>query len=193
VNTVFEREVQGAAIVLGRRPVLRLVGVVAAAGLLPTGCTGTPAELAPPATATLAVLTPRTYATFTAAASRMVGPRGAALITDRTVDVGSLADAWLGRTPAVAGPLAKALLLLEFGVWPIVEKARPFTALAPAAQDAVLAECMRSRIETKRAVFRGIRSLAMLTFYGSVATRPLTGFPGPFGSATVTIADAMRD
>ena len=193
MSAPLEHEMHGAAAVLGRRATLRLFGVVAAAGVLPTGCAGVPAELAPPASATLTVLTPRTYATFTAAAERLVGPRGAVLIAERTVDVGSLADAVLGRTPAVAGPLAKALLLLEFGVWPLLGKVRPFTALAPVAQDAVLEECMRSRLETKRAVFRGVRSLVMLTFYGSVATRPLTGFPGPFGTATVTIADAMRD
>ena len=75
----------------------------------------------------------------------------------------------------------------------LLGKLRPFTALGPEAQDAVLTECMTSRIETKRALFRGVRSLALLSFYGSAATRPLTGFPGPFGTGTVTIADAMRD
>jgi hypothetical protein len=123
----------------------------------------------------------------------MVGPRGAVLVADRTIDVGMLADAFLARTPTVAGPLGQALLLLEFGVWPLVGKMRPFTALAGAAQDAVLDECMTSRLETKRAVFRGIRGLVMLAFYGSPASRTLTGFPGPFGSDAVTIADAMRD
>ncbi len=139
------------------------------------------------------MLTPRTYAVFTAAAMRLVGPKGAALIADRTVDVGLLADEWLGRTPAVAGPLGQGLQLLEFGVWPLFGKLRPFTALDGAAQDAVLNECMTSSLDTKRALFRGVRSLAMLAFYGSPATRALTGFPGPFGDGTVTIADAMRD
>jgi hypothetical protein len=161
--------------------------------VLPSGCAGVPPELLPPASATITVLTPRTYAVFTAAAARIVGPRGAALVADRTVDVGSLADVWLGRTPAVAGPLARALLLLEFGVWPLLGKARAFTALPGDARDRVLAECMTSRLETKRAVFRGIRALVMLTFYGAPATRPLTGFPGPFGTGSVTIADAMGD
>jgi len=124
---------------------------------------------------------------------RIVGPRGAALVADRTVDVGMLADAWLARTPALAAPLGQALLLLELGPWPLLGKLRPFTALGPDAQDAVLAECMTSRLETKRSLFRGIRSLVFLTFYGSAATRPLTGYPGPFGTGSITIADAMRD
>ena len=189
----LEHEVHGAAVALGRRPVLRLLGAAALAGALPSGCSGVPGAFAPPASAPLRALTPRTYAAFTAAAERLVGPRGAGLIADRTVDVGSLADAWLGRAPALAGPFTQAVLLLEFGVWPLMGKVQPFTALDPDARDDVLAECMTSRLETKRAVFRAIRSLAMLTFYGSPATRSLTGFPGPFGTGTVTIADAMRD
>ena len=52
---------------------------------------------------------------------------------------------------------------------------------------------MTSSLDTKRALFRGVRSLAMLTFYGAPATRGLTRFPGPFGSDSVTIADAMRE
>jgi hypothetical protein len=173
---------------LGRRQVLRAVGVLAAGGLLPTGC-----ATAPPPGVRLRALTPRTYAVFTAAAMRIVGPRGAALVADRTVDVGALADEWLARTPPLAAPLGQALLLLEFGPWPLLGKLRPFTRLEPAGQDAVLAECMTSRLETKRALFRGIRSLVFLTFYGSTATRALTGYPGPFGTGRVTIADAMRD
>jgi hypothetical protein len=189
VTPAHEAEVAGAA--LERRAFLRLAGVAVGLGMLPTGCGGLPDVLAPKRA--LGVLTPRTYAVFTAGAMRLVGPKGAALIADRTVDVGLLADDWLARTPAVARPLGQALLLLEFGVWPLFGKLRPFTALDGAAQDAVLGECMTSSLDTKRALFRGIRSLAMLTFYGAPATRALTGFPGPFGDATVTIADAMRD
>jgi hypothetical protein len=179
------------ALVLGRRPLLRLMGLGAVAGILPGGCTGVPTGFEP--STTLRILSPRTYAVFTAAAMRMVGPRGAALIADRTVDVGKLADAWLERAPELAGQVGQALLLLEFGCWPLMGKLRPFTSLDPAAQDAILTECMSSRLETKRAVFRGIRSLAMLTFYGSPATRTLASYPGPFGTGDVTIADAMRD
>jgi hypothetical protein len=178
---------------LGRRTVLRVLGVAGLGAILPAGCAGVPSGLAPPPGASLAVLSPRTYAVMTAAAMRVVGPKGAALVADRSIDVGLLADAWLARTPAIGGPIGQALLLLEFGVWPLVAKLRPFTALDGDGQDAVLRACMTSRLETMRAVFRGVRSLAMLTFYGADASRPLTGFPGPFGSGTVTIADAMRD
>ena len=180
-------------VLLARRTVLRAIGTGVAMGLLPTGCSGVPPTLAPPPAQALVVLTPRTYAVFTAAAARLVGPRGAPLVLDRTIDVGTLADAWLARTPALAAPVGQALLLLELGIWPLLDKVFPFTALDGPAQDAVLADCMTSRLELKRSVFRGIRALAMLTFYGSPASRALTGFPGPFGGGDVTIADAMRD
>jgi len=188
-----ELDVVRAARALDRRTVLRLLAAVGAGALLPAGCGGAPSALAPPPGASLAVLSPRTYAVMTAAAMRLVGPKGAALVADRTIDVGLLADAWLAGTPAIAGPIGQALLLLEFGVWPLVGKLRPFTALDTASQDAVLRGCMTSRLDTMRAVFRGVRSLAMVTFYGAPASRALTGFPGPFGSGTVTIADAMSD
>ena len=180
-------------VLLARRTLLRAIGSGMAMGLLPTGCSGVPPTLAPSAQQPLVVLTPRTYAVLTAAAARMVGPRGAPLVLDRTIDVGALADAWLARTPALAGPVGQALLLLELGVWPLLDKLRPFTALDGPAQDAVLSDCMTSRLELKRSVFRGIRALALLTFYGTPASRSLTGFPGPFGGGAVTIADAMGD
>jgi hypothetical protein len=185
------QELAAAGAALDRRAFLRLLGIAGGVGILPSGCTGVPEALAP-GTA-LRTLSPRTYAVLSAAAMRIVGPRGATLIADRTVDVGLLADGWLARMPALAGPIGQALLLLEFGVWPVLGKVRPFTALDGAAQDAVLGECMTSRLELKRAVFRGVRSLVLLTFYGAPATRALTGFPGPFGNDAVTIADAMRD
>jgi hypothetical protein len=178
---------------LERRVLLRSLGLAVGLACAPIGCSGVPASLRPPPDARLRALGPRTYAVFTAAALRIVGPAGAPLIADRRVDVGLLADQWLARTPAVAGPIDQALGLLEFGVWPLLGKLRPFTALDGAAQDAVLTECMRSRLETKRAVFRGVRALVLLAFYGSPATRPLTGFPGPFGAGAVTIADAMAE
>ena len=191
-DATLERELAASGVVLGRRRFLQGVGALAGIGLVSTGCTSVPPSLAPPPSVTLGVLSPRTYGVFTAAAMRVVGPRGAPLIAARTVDVGALADAWLVRTPALAGPLGQALLVLELGVWPLAGKLRSFTALDGAGQDAILAEHMTSRLELKRSVFRGVRSLALLTFYGSPATRSLTDYPGPFGTDRVSIADAMR-
>lgn len=180
-----------AAATLDRRAFLRLLGVASVVGILPAGCRGVPPALQPSADASLAVLGPRSYATFTAAASRIVGSNGAELIAARTIDVGTAADAWLARTPELAGPISQALVALEFGIWPLVSKLAPFTALDGQAQDRVLADLMSSRFELKQAVFQGVRSLALLTFYSAPASRALTGYPGPFGNAQISIASAM--
>jgi len=176
---------------LERRAFLRLAGALAAAGLLPSGCRGVPERWAPGPGTDLAVLSPRGYATCTAAASRLVGPEGAALIERRSVDVGRFVDAFLARTPTVAAPMAQALAVLEFGVWPLLRKGWPFTSLDGRAQDVVLDDLMRSRLEVKRQLFAGVRSLAMLAFYSAPESRAVSGYPGPFGSDAVPIGAAM--
>jgi hypothetical protein len=180
-----------AAATLDRRAFLRLAAVVAAAGLVPTGCGGVPPALAPSADRRLAVLSPRAYATFTATALRVIGPAGAGLISTRTIDVGATADAWLARTPALARPITQALAVLEFGVWPLVAKVRPFTALEGGIQDRVLDDLMRSRLDIKGALFQGLRALSLLSFYSSPASRELTGYPGPFGNERVPFTAGM--
>jgi hypothetical protein len=139
----------------------------------------------------LRVLSPRAYATFAAAAARIVGPSGAVMIERRTVDVAAAADALLARAPALAGPMAQALAVLEFGVWPLVAKVRPFTRLDARAQDAVLDDLVRSRLALKRQLFAGVRSLALLTFYTQPQSRAVSGYPGPYGSERVPIGAAM--
>jgi hypothetical protein len=184
-------ELARAAATLDRRAFLRLAAVSMAAGLLPSGCGNLPPALVPSSGRKLAVLSPRAYATFTAVALRVVGPRGAELIETRAVDVGAAADAWLARTPALATPITQALAVIEFGVWPLVSKLRPFTSLDGGAQDAVLDDLMRSRLDLKGAMFQGLRALSLLSFYSSPTSRALTGYPGPFGNERVAITAGM--
>ncbi len=193
-ETSTQVDVAAALGALDRRTFLRLAGAAAAVGLLPAGCAQLPAPLSPPPGVTLAQLTPRTYAVFTAAALRLLGPGPAALIESRAVDPGLIADAWLARLPALAPPLRQGLLALEFAPWPLLEKLSPFTALAGRAQDAVLGELMGSRWEWKQALFKAVKSFACLTFYGTTEARVLTGYPGPFGGAggAANIAEGMR-
>jgi hypothetical protein len=177
---------------LERRAFLRLLGLAASAGMLPSGCGPGPGRLGPPPGRTLRILSPRTYAVFTAATARIVGPDGAAAMGEGRIDPAGIADDWLERLPRLGALLSRALLALEFAIFPLVGKLRPFTALEPGDQDRILEELMRSRFEWKRAVFNGIKSMACLSFYASPASRALTGYPGPFGGDEVTIADAMR-
>lgn len=184
-------EIARAAAVLDRRSFLKLSAGVVAAGFAPLGCGGVSPALLPAPGASLAVLGPRSYATFTAAAMRIVGPTGAAMIAARQVDAGTGADAWLSRTPSLAGPISQALVLLEFGVWPLVAKVRPFTSLAAEAADGVLSDLMTSRLDLKRAVFQGVRALSLLSFYSAPESRVLSRYPGPFGNASVSIRAGM--
>jgi hypothetical protein len=117
-------------------------------------------------------------------------------VADRRVDPARTTDAWLARVPELRAPVQQALLLLELAPWPLLPKLRPFTALEPAAQDAVLDDLMRSRLELKRALFKGVKGFACLSFYAAPEARALTGYPGPFGGGTdagrAAMAEAMR-
>ncbi len=162
---------------LDRRAFLRLAGLAAASGLLPTGCGSAPAPFLPPPDLELRFLTPRTWAVFTAATARIVGPAGAERIAARRLEPGARAEAFLASAPSLASTLRQALLLLEFGVPPLLAKLRPFTALEPAAQDAILRELMDSRFATKRLLFGGVRSLALLACYGDPSSREWIDYP----------------
>jgi len=164
---------------LDRRGFLRLVGVTTAAGLLPAGCRGVAPELAP--AGPLEILSPRAYATLNSAAIRLLGPPAAVLIQSGRVDPALRADAWLAATPALGERLGQGLLLLEFGIWPLLAKLRPFTALTGRDQDVVLADCMTSPFDLKCDLFKGIKAVAALAFYGDPASHRLVGYPGPFG------------
>ncbi|HEY8153478.1 MAG TPA: hypothetical protein VII72_05050 [Myxococcota bacterium] len=162
---------------LDRRSFLRLAGLAAASGLLPTGCGAAPAPLLPPPGLELRFLTPRTFAVFTAAAARLVGPAGAERIAAGRMQPGVRAEAFLASAPSLAGTLRQALLALEFGIPPLLAKLRPFTALAAPDQEAILHELMDSRFEIKRLLFGGVRSLALLACYGDPVSREWFDYP----------------
>jgi hypothetical protein len=124
-GTTVEGELRCAGLILGRRRFLRTVGVLAGAGLVPTGCGSAPASLAQPPSAVLHALSPRTYAVFTAAAMRMVGPLGARRSSPRARSTSACSPTRGSSARRCSrGPLAQALLVLEFGVWPLTSKVR---------------------------------------------------------------------
>lgn len=186
------QEMEATLALLDRRGFLRLAAALAAAGLLPTGCGDAPPPLAPGPGVRLAVLTPRSYAVFQAAALRLLGPRAAEQVRAGDVDPAALADAWLARLPALGAQLHQGLLLLEYAPWPLLPKLRPFTRLDDAGRDAVLQDLFAAGSDWKRALFKGLKSFACLTFYAAPPSRAITRYPGPFGNAEVTIAEAMR-
>ncbi len=179
---------------LGRLDRRRFLGVgllAAGSALAPIGCGGVPETLRPPPDLDLRQLSPRAYATFNAAALRLVGPELATAIGEGRVDPAALADRWADREPGLGGTLGLALTVLEFGVPPVIPKWRPFTRLAPSDQDAVLDGMMTARFDVTRDVFRGVRSLVFVSVYGHTEGVRATHHPGPFGTRDVSIADAM--
>jgi hypothetical protein len=191
VSAPEPHDVEQALAALDRRAFLRLAGGLAAAGLLPAGCGGVPPALAPPPGHALRALSPRGYATFQAYAMRLLGPRVAAAITAGELDAAGAADAWVARQPALAAVLGRGLVLLEWGVWPLLPKGAPFTALDLAGQDRVIENLQRSRLSLKRDLYKGLKSLASLAVYTQPAAHRLVGYPGPFAAAG--IAAAMAD
>jgi len=174
---------------LDRRGFLRGLAVAAAAGLLPAACSRAPAGAgaAPP----LRFLTARGHAVLNAAAARIAGPPAQQLLAAGAVDPALAADRFLAGAPGLAAPLGQALLVLELGIWPLVAKLRPFTALAPVEQDAVLEELEGSRLALKRRIYAGVRSIALLGFYAEPAARATTGVASDAAASGAGIADAM--
>jgi hypothetical protein len=178
---------------LDRRGFLRGAALLGASSLFPAACAERSAGPRPPPDLVLGMLSPRAYATFQAVALRQVGPRGAEAIREGRIDPARDADAWIARVPALASPLLQGLWLLEWGVAPLLAKWRPFTALDGAGQDRVLEDLMRSRLDLKRDLFKGLKSLVMLTFYSNEGSRVVTHHPGPFDAAGIAIAMADLD
>jgi hypothetical protein len=164
---------------------------VAATSLLPSGCGAVPSHLAPAPERPLAVLSPRGYAAFQAFSMRLVGPVLAEEIRIRTIDPASVADAWVARQPALGEALGQALVVLEWGVRPVLPKWRPFTALPGDRQDDVLASVATSRLDLLRDLYRSLKSLATLAVYTHPAARRSLGDPGPFDAAGIALA--MRE
>src|SRR5262245_33676399 len=183
------RRAAGDLSALDRRTFLRLLGAAAGAGLLPAACTREPAGVRAPSG--LRHLSRRGWAVLNAAATRIAGPEGAKLVAAGVVDPALGADRFLDGAPALVEPLGQALLVVEYAVWPLSPKLRPFTSLAPEAQDAVLSDLAGSRLETKRRIFGGVRAMALLGFYAAPEARALTGYPIGASHPDATIADAM--
>jgi hypothetical protein len=188
-----EDEARRALLALDRRRFLGIIGGAGIAGTLAFGCGGVPDPWRAPGNLQLQVLGRRSYATFNAAAARLLGPTAERAILARVVDPAARADAWVAREPALGGPLGQALWALEWGIRPLMEKWRPFTGLGGDARDAVLDDLMRSGSDLKRDIFKGVRSLAILSFYSDPTGMRLASYPGPFGGPDGSgISDAMR-
>lgn len=133
----------------------------------------------------LQVLDATTYAVVHAIASRMIQPR-AGWPTIDDLEVPLTFDRILRGTDPTAqaevkqllGLFENALANLAFG-----GRTRPFTALEPDEQDAVLTEWQKSSLEVRRTGFQAVRTLIMGSYYSSPKCWGAIRYPGPPGEA----------
>lgn len=163
---------------LSRRGFLRSTAgggvAIAAASLLPTGCARDYPE-AGGDERELAALSPKEYAVARAAAE--------ALLVDVPVDPGVVAARIDGELALVGDPvradMKTVFSLLEHLTF-LDGRARPFTRLSPAQRRRYLEGWARSRFDLRRAAFQATRGFVYYFAYIDPATRPITGFRGPW-------------
>jgi hypothetical protein len=161
---------------LDRRGFLRTTAggtaALALATLLPAGCASDYPEAA---SIELQSLSPKEFAVVRAAAESIldgvpVAAEEVALRIDREL-------ALVGEP--IRGDFKTALTLLEH-LTPLGGKLRRFTALDPAARLGYLHGWRESRFVLRRAVFQAVKAFVFFFAYSDDATRPLTGFYGPW-------------
>jgi hypothetical protein len=163
---------------IGRRSFLRTAtggtAAIAAASLIPVGCSREYPQAAA-AGVSLRALSEKQYAVARAAAE--------VLVTDSPVSADRIATD-LDTELAIAGEpmladMRTVLTLMEHGTV-LALRPRRFTALSPAAREAVLNNWARSRFNLRRAAYQALRGFIIYFAYIDDSTRPLTGFPGPW-------------
>lgn len=163
---------------LSRRGFLRSAAggtaAVAAAALLPAGC----AREYPQAVAAghrLQSLSEKEFAVARAAAEAML--EGVPTSPD-AVAAGIDAELAVAGEP-MRGDMKTVLALMEHG--PLLSlRPRRFTALPPADRLAVLDDWATSRFNLRRAAYQALRGFVLYFAWTDDATRPLTGFAGPW-------------
>jgi hypothetical protein len=147
---------------------------IAAAAALPAGCARDYPQAAR-AGVTLESLSEKQYAVVRAAAE--------AVVVGAPVSPDAIA-AGIDRELAVAGDpmlsdMRTVLTLFEHGTLLSLRWGR-FTALSPDARRAVLDDWAASRFNLRRAAYRALRGFVVYFAWIDPATRPLTGFAGPW-------------
>ena len=161
-----------------RRGFLRTVAggtaAVAAASWLPAGCAADYPQAAADGVS-LQSLTAKEYAVARAAAEALLV--GVPVTPDRVATR-------IDRELAIAGEpmltdMRTVLKLIEHGTV-LSLRPRRFTALSADARRVVLDDWATSRMNLRRAAYQALKGFVVYFAYIDNATRPLTGFPGPW-------------
>ena len=162
-------------------------GAVLGLGGVGLGLRGT--VMVPPTTP-LQALDPRSYSVLVAVAERICAYDGLPTASELGVALGI--DALLASThPGIAAELSQGLMVLENALTGLLLDGRvtPFTALAPAEQDAVLDSWRRSPLPVKRTVYKAIHGLVVAGYWADPTVFPHCGYPGPPDYGNVGLPD----
>jgi len=128
-------------------------------------------------TGTYSFFTARTLATFRAAAACIVPAEDGSPGADSAAAL-TLADAALAGRPARDRKLL-TVFLRALEVLPVLRYGRRFSALSPEKRARFLASLESNRFSKFRQGFYGVKTFALLGYYGSAGTWTELGYPGP--------------
>ena len=164
---LFEREIGRRTMLRGSVSALLLLGL---GGLLPAGCRGYPN---PPTE--LLFFSAQEYAIFQAIARAILG------LPEDSVDVAAEVDRLVARMGrSIKRDIRWMLRIFEHGTHLFDLKGRRFTRLARADQEQYLRGWMESSMGARRMVFRALKLLAALGYYGRSDTWAAIGYDGPW-------------
>jgi hypothetical protein len=159
---------------IGRRALLRAGAggalLLAVGALLPAGCRGYP-----PAPVPLGFFSDEEYAVFQAIARAILG------LSDDSIDVAAQVDRLVTpMTGTVKRDIHWMLRIFEHGTHLFDLQGKRFTRLARDDQEQYLRGWMESSLGARRMVFRALKLLAALGYYGIPETWSTIGYDGPW-------------
>ena len=162
------------SIEVGRRRLLGAsfsgVALLALGGLLPAGCRGYPK---PPVD--LRFLNAQEYAVLQSASRVILG------LAEDGPDVAAEVDRLVAAMDrSVKRDIRWMLRIFEHGTRLFDLQGRRFTALSRAAQEKYLTGWMESSMGARRLVFRALKLLSALGYYGTPAAWETIGYAGPW-------------
>jgi len=164
---LFERAIGRRSVLTGSASALALL---AFGSLLPTGCRGYPQPPVP-----LHFFNAEEYAIFQAIARAILG------LDDDSVDVAAEVDRLVSRMGGtIRRDIRWILRIFEHGTHLFDLKGRRFTGLARPDQEHYLRGWMESSMGARRMVFRALKLLAALGYYGRSDTWTAIGYDGPW-------------
>ena len=159
---------------MGRRTLLRGTAsgmlLIAVTALLPSGCRGYPEPPVP-----LRFFSNEEYAVFQAVARAILG------LEEKSTDVAAEVDRLISRmSSGVQRDIRWMLRIFEHGTHLFDLKGKRFTRLARDDQEQYLGGWMKSSLGARRIVFRALKLLASLGYYGLPDTWKAIGYDGPW-------------